>query len=454
MNQTTTTTPIKLRPYQTDAVSFLTSKQRAILGDDVGVGKTFPAIEAACQIIEAAPVNDKYVLVIVPPHLMLQWHDAIKQYSPTATVHLVYRQSKPTKELGPGFHIMAYQTIQNSGRKAYPSPFSLQWQVVICDEAHRLRNRKSQQFKNAKQLASKYFFALTGTPVENNAADLWGLLNIIDPQLFRSYWRFVDDWMITVKNPWQTVIIGVRPQLLDYWERTLNKYMLRRTRSEVLTLNDVVHIDMPVEMPQSIMKAHRIARKEYRISHHGLDEDIIAESGGALVQKLRQFISDPPITINPKLETLRQTLNDLPGDDQVVVFAWFRNTARMIARELTKDGYTVFHVDGEMSPDERYQVAEEWKRTPGAIFVGTIPSISEGLNLQNAHIAIFYEENYLPGAMTQAIGRLHRSGQEDVVVVYHIFAKGTVDEAVIRVASRRQHHNEKAVLDVMNEMEE
>lgn len=443
---------IELRGYQYRAMVHLSERETAILGDDVGVGKTFPAIHAVANILNSQPADNRYALIVLPPHLVRQWVRNIHKYAKgredepafRLPVHVVGRHSLHTRELGPGWHITTYPTIQNSGRKANPSLWVVRWPVVVADEAHRLRTRKSQQFKNFKDLTYQRLFLLTGTPMENNPSDIWALLHLCDRKLFGSYWRFVDDWMRTYKDPWKTHILGLREPLVDLWNKMIDNYMLRRLINddevkEDINLDDPIHYDIPVQPTPSILSAHKIALEDYRIMHANLDEDILATSGGALVTKLRKFVSVPPEKVNPKMEALNQVLEDEVDEaDSAIVYTWFKESAEYVYSQLQAAGYDVFLIHGDMNANVRANIVESWQQNEASILVGTIASMSEGLDLQNANVVIFYEEYYLPGQLRQAVGRVNRSGQEKPVFVYHIFLEKTVDYAVVKTARKRE----------------
>ena len=438
---------IELRDFQYKAATFLVERDRAILADEVGVGKTFPAIDVIAATLNSLPYDMQYALIVLPPHLVLQWQREIKRFSKgredepafQLPVHVVGRHSVHTRELGPGWHITTYPTIQNSGRKSNPSLWMVRWPIVVADEAHRLRTRKSQQFKNFKALSYTKAYFLTGTPMENNPSDIWSLLHLCDNKLFSSYWRFVDDWFTTYKDPWKTHITGLRQPLIPLWEKMLDNYMLRRLAHDVLDLKDPVHIDIPVKATAAVKRAHDLALKDWRIAHPNLDDDILATSGGAIITKLRQFVSRPPEATNPKYDALTALIeNDIAEDDSMIVYTWYRESAEYLYQKLSGEGYTCFMVHGDMHANDRAAIAEEWAQYPGTILIGTIGSMSEGLNLQNANIVVFYEAYYLPGQMKQAVGRVQRSGQEKLVIVYHLYVQQSVDQAVVRVWRKRE----------------
>lgn len=453
---------IVLDPHQVEGVEFLLARKAAILGDDVGVGKTFTSLEAAFRAVEA--VQEPFIFIVVPPHLILQWREAIKAYMigrRIMPVHVVSRYSRPTQELGWGIHLTPYTNIQNQGRTKYPHPWRQIWDVVIADEAHRMRKAKTQSHKNFDLLAARRTYVLTGTPSENNPADIWSLLHFVDRKNFRSYWDFVDEWMLTWKDPWKVHIIGVRPGQLEAFHEMVARHMIRRTRE----FAKVRPVDVPVEVTTGTAAAHRAAVKTWKLSYpedplHGTPAyDEYIKSAGALLAKLRIMVSKDPA----KLDAAASVLEDVDPTAPVIYFTWYRESAEGLADYLRaqapqenrgkgEQGARVTVIHGGMSPDERHYVTERWKREAeggeGPILVGTMKSIGEGLNLQAASTAVFYEEDYLPGTMHQALGRINRRGQEaDTISRYWIHAIATVETSVHYVQDRRHGSINAAVID-------
>jgi SWI/SNF-related matrix-associated actin-dependent regulator 1 of chromatin subfamily A len=447
---------ITLEPHQREGIEFLLEKKSRILGDDVGLGKTFQALEAALRA--TSTIVEPYVLIVVPAHLMLQWRESIRTYligRRDLPVHVLSRYSKPTPDLGWGIHLVPYTNLQNLGRKKYPWPWRRIWDVIVADEAHRMRKPKTQTAKNFDMLAGRRVFLLTGTPSENNPADIYNLLHFVEPKEFRSYWGFVEEWMLTWKDPWKVHIIGVHPDKLPKFHGMVGKYMIRRTRE----FAPVWPIDIPVQVTEATARAHKEALKSWRLAYPadplqgtGAWNEYV-KSAGALIAKLRLLVSQDPA----KLDAALGVLEDVSPEAPLIYFTWYRDTAEALASYLEAQmgndalrSVTVMH--GGVSQEERHAMTTAWRdeaaRGKGPILVGTMGSIGEGLDLQAAAHAAFYEEHYLPGTMHQALGRVNRMGQSaDKIVRYWIHAIGTVESSVHYVQSRRHESINSAIVD-------
>ena len=443
---------IQLRSYQKEAVEFFQKHPRAILADEPGLGKTFPVIDAALQ---ASPC-DAPVLFVVPSYLMAQWRNAILDYNPNVLITVLQRADAPVPPDYNGYVICSYHTLMNAGVAKHPELLKIKWAAVVLDEAHRLRGRKSQWTKNIAKLKANNVWMLTGTPIVNNPGDLWPLLRLCDPKTFSSYWKFVSTWCETQQTPFATEIVGLRPGIEKSFHAMLDNYLLRRSIEDHLPeIPEQIERTITVKLSPLLQKAHDRAKRDWFIDHPNLDDPIVATSGGALVTKLRQLTagwlipldeeSDEDEPNSPKLDACVEYIQDHPTE-QIVVFAYFRATARALHRRLCDAGRSVFLATGAQSPGLRAETVETWKSAPNAVIVATISALQEGANLQNAHTVCFVEHSYLPSDMEQCVARLRRFGQTYPVNVVHFVAEKTVDEAVVRVARKREKNILRALL--------
>jgi SNF2 family DNA or RNA helicase len=439
---------ITLRPLQVDGVDFLLKKERAILADQVGLGKTYTSIEASLQSIGGPDCG--YVLVVVPNHLMLQWLDAFSRYAnfePT----VIDRKHPFDRSMPAGFYLCNYQMLQRAGRKASPEIWRKYWDVIIYDEAHRLKDAKTQQTQNARNILSRRAYLLTGSPITKNESDIFGLLHIVNPTEFRSYWQFVDKYMVVIETPWSKEVIGVKDTEREGYTKELAKYMLRRESNAY----PIRVQEIPVQMSPSTRKMHATALKSWRIENEDSDPSYYAQSGGALAIKLRRELSQPQ-HVKPKLDALDDIIADLPNDQKIIIFCWFRETAQMLTDhiDLHYPKRFAWRVDGSITGQMRQNAIDAWKNNEGsehgAVLVGTLATMSEGLNLQETNQVIFFEQNYVPLTQEQAIGRVTREGQRESYIVAHfIYFHRSIESKLRAISERRGINHAKALTDAM-----
>jgi SNF2 family DNA or RNA helicase len=450
---------VKLRDYQVPAQQFLLHRKRAILGDVRGVGKTFPAIAAATH-------NEGYILVVCPSYLIPQWEEYILEWDPHADIVRFtgepdQRKKKLTefKKLRSGWLLMGYSMLQEKPKPReqlnlykHPDLYYIRWTTIIFDECHHLRTRSAYQSQNAVKLTADNIYMLSGTPIVSNPGDMFQQLKILYPKQFKSYWQFVEHFCVLDRTPWAVEVRGLRKGMMDEWAELMDQHMLRRGR-EVLDLKDPVHTVIPVDLPAKVMETYRKAKKDWLIEHPKLDDPIAISSGGALIAKLRQIVAGyvadelgeiQDIGSSLKMKTTIDMVSDIP--ERVVVFTWFRESANRIAAGLKDKRRNVWIITGDVPPLKRNAILQAWKEDPQGIIVATLASLQEGANLQTGSVVVFFEEDFLPKTMDQALGRLDRSGQKEAVTVYHIVARRTVDESVIRVQKARDAHNSVAMM--------
>ncbi|AGA91903.1 DNA/RNA helicase, superfamily II, SNF2 family [Thioflavicoccus mobilis 8321] len=184
----------KLYPYQVEGVAFLAGRGRALLADDMGLGKTLQAIAAAYWLHRHDGVERN--LIVCPASLKRQWAREIEKFTgaqaqviegPTATRGVQYRK-------GPGFYVLNYELVL---RDLELINAELCPDLLILDEAQRIKNWRTKVASAVKRIGSRYAFVLTGTPLENRLEDLYSLMQVIDPRVLGPLWRYMVDFHIT-----------------------------------------------------------------------------------------------------------------------------------------------------------------------------------------------------------------------------------------------------------------
>lgn len=234
-----------LHPYQVEGVAFLSGRGRALLADDMGLGKTLQAIAAAYWMRQHDSVER--VLVVCPASLKLQWAREIAKFTgleaqvvqgPVETRGAQYRYPSP-------FHVVNYELVV---RDLPIINETLRPDLLILDEAQRIKNWRTKIASAVKRVASRYAFVLTGTPLENRLEDLYSLMQVIDPRVLGPLWRYLVDFHVTDDRG---KILGYRN--LSELRRRLRPVMLRRDRSLVrdqLPERIVQRIDVPLSSVQ------------------------------------------------------------------------------------------------------------------------------------------------------------------------------------------------------------
>lgn len=329
----------------------------------------------------------------------------------------------------------------------------VQWDMIICDEAHRLKNPKAQWTRNIKRLKSTNRHIMTGTGFVNNPAEMWSLLNFLSPKDWSSYWAFRNyfcDQYMDARG--FRVIRGLLPYRVDEFRGLRKRLGPRHTMA-------TVHkgIQKPIERTYEV-ELNATQRKMYNEIKTVLatmdQQGATLQSPNVLSQlnRLRQIsVATPEVLsrefdakqnrmvtkidlVEPstKLDEVMDILKELDDPAQkVVVFSNFKDPLKLLKVRLDKANIGYVHMEERHSESERYRIWHDLFRQPeNQVFLSTLALGGESINLSCAQYLIFLDRSWSPKDMMQAVGRVYRPGQEHACEVIHINAKRTVDSYV------------------------
>lgn len=395
-------------PFQKQAIRAISQAPGFILADECGLGKTLTAIEVCKDRIRDR--NQSRILVIAPPALLPQWRSEIENQDPGIRIIAVNRTPVNFADLRGYFLMSIYDLSSESVRGAlYPVLFD----VVVVDEAHRIKNRKTKTASWVKKVAAARRLCLTGTPMEKNPADLWSLLNFVAPDDFPAYWNFVMRHLNVTEGYFEKYIVG-GPKDPVAFGKLLKPYMLRRTKAEVAPqLPEKIVIEQKVDMTPDQQELYDTVRRQKDIIvklHNGTELQI--SNALSLLTKLQQIavwpslIEEAGVKSSGKMDWLEAFRAD-HLDEPTVVFTRFRSVAEHIHDHYGGD--IVIGGQRELSNDP-------------AFCVGTIDAMGEGLNFQWAKHAIFMDSHWSTIKMTQAVDRVHRINITEPKNIYFLWS--------------------------------
>jgi len=425
------------RVYQIDGIEWLREHKRGILGDAPGLGKTFQAIEAA-----VGPT-----IVTAPLTLTKQWADFINEQYPNDKVVIASQGDvlERTQALEtPSWDWMIVN--HDMWRKFYMPDAS----TLIVDEIHHFRNREAQrsvQLRNYAHKRVERVYGLSATPIYKDVGDLYNQLYILDAEKYREgYWGFINRHAVNADYGYGSKVIRVRS-----WER-LNReiapYIKQRTYAQVgMYLPDRIDKQVVLRLSGDDLARYKKLRDFYILEAGGEDgEDKRFFNAAAALHALRKLT-----VTREKIDAVKQIVDDTPGDDPIIVFCWYHDTAKYVAEALDAPEIT-----GALKPDERVRLAKTGGVTKSRARVVTMESLSEGADLSDARTVIYIEETYVPGKKYQSLSRVQRfrtapqeeGGELDTtpVVAYWVRYAGTVDQVVHDTARRRTTGNALQVL--------
>jgi len=434
----------RLYPYQVEGVAFLAATGRALLADDMGLGKTLQAIAAASWLNRHAEA--KRVLVICPASLKQQWAREISRFSgiqaqiiqgSPAARGVQYRQ-------GDGFYIINYELVL---RDLTVINEQLSPDLLILDEAQRIKNWRTKIASAIKQIPSRYAFVLSGTPLENRLEDLYSLMQVIDHAVLGPLWRYLIDFHITDERG---KVQGYRN--LSELRRRLIPVMLRRDRrlvSEQLPERIQQRLDLPLTIKQQelhdtamkaagtladITKRRPLTPTEQNRLMAALQQARMACNAAGLVDKETEGA--------PKLDELVNILDDLclQGGRKAVVFSQWELMTRMVEERLRGIGLGCVRLHGGVPTAKRGALLDRFRDDDAIqVFISTDAG-GVGLNLQSASVLINLDMPWNPAVLEQRIARIHRLGQQSssVHVILMVTSDGYEGEVMKLVQNKQQ----------------
>ncbi|MBP7049752.1 MAG: DEAD/DEAH box helicase [Phycisphaerae bacterium] len=433
---------VPLYPYQREGALFASRAGRSLIADDMGLGKTIQAI-AACEIL-AKMAGIERVLIVCPTSLKYQWKQEIEKFCGHPAL-VVEGGLARRAELyaGAGFYKIINYDVVHRDLDAIRG-----WgpEVVILDEAQRIKNWKTRRAQSIKKLESKHAIVLTGTPLENRLEELHSIVEFVDRFRLGPVFRFLAEHQ-HVDETGRTV--GYKN--LDTIGRTLAPILIRRTKKQVLQ-----------QLPERLDKNYFVPMTKEQMTHHEENREIVARIASKwrrfgflseadqrrlmiALQNMRMscnstYLLDRKTDFGCKADELLSVLQESferPEDKAVVFSQWLGTHELLVSRlESAGLGYALFH--GRIDSRDRRDRIAQFKEDPKCrVFLSTDAG-GVGLNLQNASTVVNMDLPWNPAVLDQRIGRVHRLGQHQPVRVVNFVAQGTIEHSMLSVLAFKQ----------------
>ena len=429
-----------LRDYQLDGYAWLSRLAAwgagAVLADDMGLGKTVQALALLSSRAKLGPA-----LVVAPTSVAPNWVSEAARFAPGLKLTLLrdVDRAQTIADAGPGQVLVTSWGLLVQEQQLLAKK---QFQTLVLDEAHALKNANTQRAQAARAIKADFIVALSGTPIENRLGELWSLFRVVLPGLFGSHEAFRERFVGPIERSNDPVARAALKALVQ-------PFLLRRTKDAVAReLPPRTDIRLDVALSEVEQGVYEAARQEAVKELDGLTDRGAPETRFhvlAALTRLRQLACHVGL-VDPswgggsgKLARLLELLLELQeSGHRVLVFSQFTSLLDRVEHSLAQTPLRWLRLDGSTPDAERQKRVAAFQAEQADVFLLSLKAGGVGLNLTAADYVVHLDPWWNPAVEDQASDRAHRLGQSKPVTVYRLVSKGTVEERILALhASKR-----------------
>ena len=407
-------------PFQLDGMAFLVPRHAAVLADEMGLGKSMQAISSIRLLVRSGQA--RRVLVVCPKGLVSNWRRELGDWAPELVTAVIEGDPErrrwqwtlpdvPVKLANYEVLVRDHDLVAELG---------LTFDLVVLDEAQRIKNASSRTNRAVCGLARGRSWALTGTPIENGADDLLGIFEFVAPGQLAP---------------------RMRPRELS---AAVADHVLRRTKEKVLTdMPPRLDRDERIELGEEQRETYRLAEEQGVLRLSGLGQEATIRHVFELVLRLKQICNfDTASGESAKLERLEAELEEVRASGRkALVFSQWVETLGRLRERLGRFGALEYH--GGMSTTSRDEAIARFRGDPAhSVLLLSYGAGAVGLNLQFAQYVFLFDRWWNPAVEDQAINRAHRIGAAGAVTVTRFLAVDTIEERIDEVLRQKRNLSE------------
>lgn len=394
-NKSDTDGDSRLRPYQRIDVEFLTMRQNAAVFNEQRTGKTPTTLLAVKDRMNKG-------VIVCPAGLKLNWsREAQAWIGKSSTVisgtkKKRVRSYQTFRDADSGLLILSYETL-----RADIADMDFEFDVLIVDEAHRLRNYKTKQSKAVYDLGkkAKHVFALTGTPAVNHPSDVFGILKLLRPAKFSSYWNFVDRYFGQTMTRFGREVLSLKKHMVQEFTELLDTISTQRKRVDVMKwIPPIIHRQIPLELSATQKRYYEQLVQTYRY------DDNVVPNAVALLTRLRQICLDTGLITekdsSPKGDFIKEYIID--NDESVIVFSSFTSFLNKLHSEIP--GSVL--LTGEQTQAEKQAAVDKMQKGEAKVMLANVVAGGLGWTLDKVDTIIFTDKSFNPINNEQAQDRI------------------------------------------------
>jgi hypothetical protein len=435
----------KLRPYQKIGYQWLCTLDHyglgGILADDMGLGKTLQTIAYVMMLWQR---QKKPTLIIAPTSLVYNWLSEFEKFAPRLPVLILdgSRQQRTNRLSEIARHactITSYSLLRRDIEDLSACSFA----SCFLDEAQNIKNPETLNARSVKQIQADRYFALTGTPIENSLTELWSIFDFILPGYLFNQKTFQSVYELPiVREGSQEMLDSLHKQIVPFILRRMKKDVLHELPDKIETRTICDMTDEQRQIYEAFLSRSR-ADLEKEVSMNGYARSQIFIL--ALLTRLRQICCHPALFMKDyqggsgKMLLLDELLDDcFSSGHRVLVFSQFTSMLEIIREKQLSVGRSAFYIDGQVPAEERIAQVQRFNQGEGQLFLVSLRAGGTGLNLTGADTVIHFDPWWNPAVEDQATDRAYRIGQENVVQVFKLYTRHSIEEKIHNLQMKKQ----------------
>lgn len=441
---------IELLTHQVEVAKTVIEKMngKAILADEVGLGKTIEAGLIMKEYMIRGLV--KKALILVPASLQHQWVDELnsKFFIPA----IAYRKNTPLEHYD--VVVMSMDTAKKSPHKE--QIYEQQYDLIIIDEAHKLKNHKTQVYQFVQELKKKFCLLLTATPIQNDVFEIFHLVSLLKPghlgnfetfqKRFKATKRSIEDDKYLKELVNQVMVRNRRQDTgIEWTNRKVEIFPIQFTDEEREVYNMISNLKniSPIfsgAFSMITLQKEMCSSKEatYFTLKKLMEKCITKEEIDAIEEVLEKLVQ---LEINAKAEKVYELIE--MANEKVIIFTEYRATQNYLQWYLNTKGISSVLFNGKFSKNKRDWVKQLFQHHY-QVLIAT-ESGGEGINLQFCSHVINYDLPWNPMKLEQRIGRVHRLGQQSDVHIYNLAIQNTIEDDILNLLMGKLEMFEKVV---------
>ena len=445
--------------HQKDAFNFGLVKNKWLLGDEMGLGKSKVAIDIASALKESIGLKHTLVICCVNS-IKYNWYNEIKLHSNNSAIVIDGSNTERAETLAnvpkEYFYIINIEALRNKEVLSVLVELITEniIEYIIVDEIHKAKNPSSLQGKGLLKLNSNYKLALTGTPLMNSPEDAFIILKWLDIES-HNFYQFKHFYCI-MGGYGNYQVVGYKN--LHRLSNMLDNNMLRRLKIDELDLPPKIKQIDYVEMP---VKQRKIYNEVLAGIKENIDKIKLSPNPLALLIRLRQVTSAPQIIStlikdSAKIDRLKEILEEVSGSGQkAIIYSNWTSVTDILREELKS--YNPAVITGQIK-DRQAQVEKFQTDKSCEIMIGTIGACGTGLNLTSASYVIFMDKPWNPANTEQAEDRAHRIGTKGSVNIITLACKDSIDERIEEILEGKENiidavvNNKQSKINILQQL--